>query len=205
MKNKVFFAILALQPLFSMHENSDIDFNFGNRSMDHNNTTTAAKAKAVSFAKGEDLLIDSIINYTKTFVGIPYEWGGEDMDGFDCSGLFHYVYMKFGYKIPRVSRDQMKMGKPITLDQAKEGDFLFFKGTNLDDNTVKHVSMVVGKEDNSLVILHATRRGIVIDKLEDIAYYRRRYLKGVRPDFLSTNQIALENVVGSKLHKGFLR
>lgn len=205
MKNKVFFAILALQPLFSMNGNSDIDFTFRSRSIDNNNLPTTAKSKAVNFAKGEDLLIDSIINYTKTFVGIPYEWGGEDVDGFDCSGLFHYVYMKFGYTIPRVSRDQMKMGKRISLDQAKEGDFLFFKGTNLDDNTIKHVSMVVGKEDHSLIILHATRRGIVIDKLEDIAYYRRRYLRGVRPSFLASNQIALENVVGTKLHKGFLR
>lgn len=43
----------------------------------------------------------NIIKYAKSFLGIPYHWGGKSpSEGFDCSGLLYYVFKHFGYNVP---------------------------------------------------------------------------------------------------------
>lgn len=79
------------------------------------------------------------INAAKQYIGTPYSWGGgspsgptygiergANTKGFDCSSLVQMAWARAGVKIPRVTYDQMKIGKAVpNISQAKPGDLLF--------------------------------------------------------------------------------
>ena len=45
-------------------------------------------------------------------VGVPYHFGGADLQGFDCSGLAVYVYERAGVEIPRTANAQQQAARP---------------------------------------------------------------------------------------------
>ena len=47
-----------------------------------------------------------IVLLAKSLAGLPYKYGGHEIDGFDCSGLIYYVYDSFGIKLPRTAKKQ---------------------------------------------------------------------------------------------------
>jgi len=111
------------------------------------------------------------------FVGIPYQWGGNNVvDGMDCSGFVRAVYNLCGVNIPRTSAEQFKVGRNIGLDDLVDGDLVFFGSS---DDRISHVGIFVG--NNRFV--HAPRRGeeIKISLLQGSGYFKkymgaRRYL-----------------------------
>jgi cell wall-associated NlpC family hydrolase len=68
-----------------------------------------------------------IVNLARNLAGIPYVFGGNDIDGFDCSGLVLYVFDCFGIRLPRSAREQAKLPGSIRLKHAEPGDILVFK------------------------------------------------------------------------------
>lgn len=126
--------------------------------------------------------IESIVNYSKQFVGTPYRYGGITPRGFDCSGLLNYVFEKHGMELSRSSAALFNEGDAISLAEVQAGDFLFFKGRNSASSRVGHVALVIGVDDAGIHMIHATRRGVVIDVLEESTYYSPRFL-GARRHF----------------------
>lgn len=105
------------------------------------------------------------------FVGIPYRWGGENVvDGMDCSGFVRAVYNLCGLSIPRTSRDQYRVGGPVSKDGLRDGDLVFF-GSSAD--SINHVGIYVGNGR----FVHAPRRGEEI-KLSgvDETYFGKRFI-----------------------------
>ena len=80
----------------------------------NNNNTTAKASRA------------QITSYAKSFIDVPYVWGGTTPAGFDCSGLVQYVYGHFGINLPRVTYDQEHAGTIKSVASAQPGDLLFF-------------------------------------------------------------------------------
>ena len=68
-----------------------------------------------------------IVDLTANLVGIPYRFGGVDIDGFDCSGLVFYVFDCFGIRVPRHAREQARMAGSVKVTNAAPGDILVFK------------------------------------------------------------------------------
>jgi len=62
-----------------------------------------------------------------SLAGLPYVYGGSDIDGFDCSGLVFYVYDCFGIRLPRSAREQSKLPGAVRLKRAAAGDILVFR------------------------------------------------------------------------------
>ncbi|MCI0749657.1 MAG: C40 family peptidase [Nevskiales bacterium] len=83
-------------------------------------------------------------------IGRPYRYGGEDGDGFDCSGLARHVYAEAGIVLPRTAAQQFHAGRRIPLEDAEPGDLVFFRM-----DTGLHVGIYVG--ENRAV--HAPARG----------------------------------------------
>ncbi len=104
----------------------------------------------------------------------PYQWGGQGPENFDCSGLAYYVYGSLDISLPRVSRDQAKVGQKVSQGQLQPGDLVFFitKG-----KVINHVGIYIGKSR----FIHAPRRysPVRYDSLNN-AWWRRRFQFGRR-------------------------
>lgn len=109
------------------------------------------------------------------YLGRPYVTGGVGSPGFDCSGLVCRIYAEAGYALPRVSRDQARVGREIPLDRVVPGDILVFvkrKGSS----RINHVGIYLGNDE----MLHAsTGQGRVVVSALSADWYRDR-LVGAR-------------------------
>jgi cell wall-associated NlpC family hydrolase len=97
--------------------------------------------------------LTQIVAEAQRHVGDRYVWGGSAPGGFDCSGLVHYAYRKYGIQLPRVSRDQHRAAQPIKMEELEPGDLIF------TGNPVKHVMMY--KDEGSLVEAMGRKWGVV--------------------------------------------
>ena len=87
-----------------------------------------------------------------SLVGTPYQFGGADAGGFDCSGLALYVHQRAGLAIPRTASAQQRAARPVPLAQLAPGDLLFFR---LRGRRVDHVGIYAGGGR----FIHAPRAG----------------------------------------------
>lgn len=83
----------------------------------------------------------ALIEESEKYLKVPYVWGGVTPEGFDCSGLMQYVFKSQGIDIPRVSQDQQKFAKTISMAEIKPGDLVF----NLASDST-HVGMYIGDD-----------------------------------------------------------
>lgn len=66
-----------------------------------------------------------LVNAAESFMGAPYERGGQDENGIDCSGTIVEAMRKAGYDIPDMNAATMQSRTPrISPDQARPGDLL---------------------------------------------------------------------------------
>jgi cell wall-associated NlpC family hydrolase len=107
----------------------------------------------------------------QTYLGTPYVWGGTSHAGIDCSGLTSSTYGENRVKIPRVSRDQYRVGSGVSDDALRDGDLVFF---NTLGAGVSHVGMVVDAK-NRRFVQASSSKGVTVTDL-DGKYYKTRYL-----------------------------
>jgi cell wall-associated NlpC family hydrolase len=119
-------------------------------------------------------LISAVVQTALDVMGMPYRWGDEGEEGFDCSGLIRYAFGKQGIVLPRRSRDQAREGAPVdkTLDALQAGDILTFSTSG--GSTVSHVGLYVGNGK----FIHSARQGVQLSVLspDDVSgrwWYRR--------------------------------
>lgn len=86
-----------------------------------------------------------VADYAKTAVGTAYVWGGTNMStGVDCSGLCYAAYKKYGYTLPRTSRDMASSSVLLSVtpntNNLRAGDLVFYAS----GGRVDHVAMYIG-------------------------------------------------------------
>lgn len=86
---------------------------------------------------------DDLVRTAEMFVGLHYLWAGTSAFGFDCSGFTHTVYDLHGITIPRDAAPQSQFGVPVTKDELRKGDLIFY-AHNHGQGSVHHVGMYIG-------------------------------------------------------------
>lgn len=125
--------------------------------------------------------IDSLLSIAESFKGTPYRLGGHTKSGFDCSGFVHYLYEKFDVNLAYSCSGIAGYCDKITKSELQKGDLIFFKGRNIRSKALGHVSIVYAVDSTGIQMIHATQRGVVIDRLSYSAYYKPRLLFYARP------------------------
>lgn len=126
-------------------------------------------------AESTPSVIKSVVDHGQKLLGLRYRTSGVAKWPLDCSGFVSYIYSLEGIKIPHSSSGLAVYANNIKDPQP--GDLLFFKGRNRSANRVGHVAMVISNEDGNIKMMHSScSRGIVIENLNNNAYYTSRYV-----------------------------
>jgi len=122
--------------------------------------------------------ISDIERNAKSFLGTPYVWGATGPSKFDCSGFTQWVFRDAGINIPRVSREQAKVGQYVRYENLQRGDMVFFDTKRRRTGKVCHVGIYLGNGD----FIHASSSGkkVVIFNFDDKKFYKKRFLWGRR-------------------------
>ncbi|MBE0640602.1 MAG: C40 family peptidase [Bacteroidales bacterium] len=132
--------------------------------------------------------IDSLIDFGRTLLGKPYRYRGAAPWPMDCSGYMNHIFRNFGYSLPRSSREIASVLPEVPRNEVRKGDLLFFRGRNSGNPTVGHVGLVIDVKPEGIIMLHSsTSRGIIIENINSVDYYNRRWVKAGRPAYRFTD------------------
>ena len=119
--------------------------------------------------------------HAMSMIGKPYTWGGGNpTEGFDCSGLVHFVFgQALGVRLPRRAADMGRVGASVHRKQLRAGDLVFFD-TRGSRNS--HVGVYIGEGR----FVHAPSAGkqIRVARLDN-PYWTRRFNGARRPPMAS--------------------
>ena len=123
-------------------------------------------------------LVDELLDYAKTFIGVPYRLGASGPERFDCSGFTSYVFREFGYHLSHNSVAQSKESRPVeSFSDLRKGDLVFF-GARGSIRDIGHVGIVVDVdlERGMFRFIHAsTSNGVEIQRSTS-PYFMMRYM-----------------------------
>jgi len=130
-----------------------------------------AAARIRKSGKGD--IREELVRTTRSFLGVPYRWGGTNDNGFDCSGLTMVSYRLNGLNLPRVSRNQFKKGRYVPKSKLQKGDLVFF--ATAGGKRVTHVGMYIGDGN----FIHAPRTGKTV-RVASLSnnFFKRTYVGG---------------------------
>lgn len=130
-----------------------------------NNENTLSNNPAAT----SEALYAQAIEIAKQAIGVPYKYGGNTLDGFDCSGFISYVYNTAGLEMKRKSSLQYFEQDTTKVESPVPGDVVFFKNTYIP--TISHMGIYIGNDQ----FIHAGSKGIAISSVNE-AYWAERFV-----------------------------
>jgi hypothetical protein len=127
------------------------------------------------YAKLLAVPVDSITNrklyaLIEQFSSAPYKFGGDDLNGIDCSGLAYIVEKDvYDVVIPHSTIQQASFVNTKNVSQLEEGDLIFLK---LGGNNINHVGVYL---QNGYFVHETPNLGLVLDNLTD-PYIQQRFM-----------------------------
>lgn len=107
------------------------------------------------------------------WLGTPHMMGGMSRGGIDCSGLVVRLYADlFDMRLPRTTRDLMRVGRAVASTNLSAGDLVFFRPIA----KYRHVGIYLNHGE----FVHAsTTHGVMISRMDEV-FWRGCYLTGRR-------------------------
>lgn len=105
---------------------------------------------------------DDLAAVAERFIGAPYQWGGRESLGLDCSALVQQALYACGRGCPRDSEDQARIGLPIEAGALRRSDLVVWAG---------HVAVMV----DALTVVHANAHhmAVSVEPLADVIARQR--------------------------------
>jgi cell wall-associated NlpC family hydrolase len=125
--------------------------------------------------KNPHFLNTQIEKTAKSHLGKKYVWGANGPYTFDCSGFTKAVFAKYKIDIPRVSKEQAKVGRIIPWNYLQKGDLIFFDSKK--SSRVSHVGIYLG--EGKFIHASSSKHRVVISKLTS-NYYSKHFKWGRR-------------------------
>jgi peptidoglycan DL-endopeptidase LytE len=127
------------------------------------------KTAAATVSKASASIYTQAIEIAQEAIGIPYKYGGNTLEGFDCSGFVSYVYNNAGIKLERKSSLQYFEQDTVKVEKPVPGDIVFFKNTFIP--TISHMGIYIGNDQ----FIHAGSKGITISNVNE-KYWAERFV-----------------------------
>ncbi|WP_409343925.1 NlpC/P60 family protein [Paenibacillus sp. MBLB4367] len=110
------------------------------------------------------LRIQLILDASK-YIGTPYVFGAAygQTGTFDCSSFTKTVYHQNGIALPRVSRDQAKLGTRVNKSELKAGDLVFFADKQ-PKGRIGHVGIYAG---DGMMIHTYQNKGVTYSSIQN--------------------------------------
>jgi peptidoglycan hydrolase-like protein with peptidoglycan-binding domain len=105
----------------------------------------------------------------RSVIGVPYAYGGNGPNQFDCSGLTVFAMRAAGVSLPRTSYSQFGVGAPVDRSSVQAGDLVFF---DTDGSGASHVGIATS---NSTVISATVSAGVTEHSISG-PYWGTRYV-----------------------------
>ncbi len=118
---------------------------------------------------------NNIERTAKSLLGIDYQYGATGPYQYDCSGFTKYVFSKQGINLPRVSRDQARVGQYVKARQLQKGDLIFFDSKK--SSAVSHVGIYLG--GGNFIHASSAQDKVTISNLNS-SYYSKHFKWGRR-------------------------
>ncbi|MDH6124525.1 C40 family peptidase [Kitasatospora sp. GP82] len=100
---------------------------------------------------------EAAIAFARSKVGLPYIWGGEGPDGYDCSGLTMKAWHRGGKSLTHFAATQYAESTPVGYHQLRPGDLVFWTHTGRAED-IYHVAIYIGDDQ----MIEAPRPGMEI-------------------------------------------
>lgn len=143
-------------------------------------STLLVSCGAAKKARVRQSKINTVIKKARSYIGVPYKWGGTTRSGMDCSGLLLNSYKAIGLTIPRTSADQSGYGKKVGKKDVQAGDWVFF-ATGKKKRKITHVGMVTIVKGSTIKFIHASSSLGVVEATLTSNYYQKIYRGARRP------------------------
>lgn len=125
---------------------------------------------------------EQLRHWSNLFLGSPYQWGGRNLMGIDCSGFTQIVFKMMGKRLSRDAWQQAEEGATVDfLQSAHCGDLAFFDneegkivhvGILLDQHTIIHAT-----ESSGCVVIDVVDNGGIISRNQKMRTHKLRLIK----------------------------
>lgn len=150
--------------------------------VDTTSSTHVPMARTYPIAQSRTLdtkkVIQKIEENAKSLLGIKYVWGATGPHTYDCSGFTQKIYGKSGIFLPRVSRDQARVGEFVKYENLQRGDMVFFDTKKKRTGIVSHVGIYLGA--GNFIHASSAAKKVVIVNFDEQTFYKERFLWGRR-------------------------
>ena len=137
----------------------------------HNTASVTKKYAKIIGIDEKNISNQNLYGFIDEWYGTPYQYGGKNKSGVDCSGFISILYKQvFEKEVNGSASSIYDQCEKIQKNNLKEGDLVFFK---IDSKEISHAGVYLA---NNKFAHATTKAGIMIDDLNEDYY--RKYFEG---------------------------